>query len=680
MKLSFMHYVCIWAGMVCIALILSFFGCKKDSDITPTEITDLEDLYVDPSFTFLTTNDVSISVRMLDNENSPVAGLRVDIYTADPDSGGQRLLSGITDNSGYFKCDYRIPAYLKSLVVGTNAIGFVNRQSVLLIDRSINCVLGGKEVKNAFKNAEEGIFKSTNSIFIPMGTYNNKGVPNYLASPNDVIDATMIQDINATLPEYSVLPNTHPQYFVSSTEQNLVLDEACNVWVTFVHEGAGYTNTLGYYKYNANDPPTSVADIDSVHIIFPNTSFNGSGGGLYSGNRVYLGQFAPGTELGWVLIANGFQNGTITNGSWMLYSNKEFNPEPNASQKQHFILCNDIGRGRFLLGVEDLKRNQGSDNDFNDAVFYVSADPIQAVDVSHVPLPDYTQSDSDHDGVPDNFDDYPSDASKAFNNYYPAQNSFGSLVFEDSWPSRGDYDFNDMVLDYHFNQITNGSNNVVKVDGKCVLRAMGAGYENGFGIQLPILPAQVSSFTGSRITGNDIELMSNGTEAGQSKATLILFNNGYSILPHMEGAHFVNTTPGDPYREPDTLSISFQLTSPVALSQMGVPPYNPFIFIDQVRSREAHLINQPPTSKANMSLFGTEHDNSYPSSGRYYVTSNNLPWGIDVIDKFDYTVEKVPVNFGYTKFVPWSLSSGQQYYDWFQNVSGYRNTQNIYNR
>jgi len=50
----------------------------------------------------------------------------------------------------------------------------------------------------------------------------------------------------------------------------------------------------------------------------------------------------------------------------------------------------------------------------------------------------------------------------------------------------------------------------------------------------------------------------------------------------MPGAHFVNTTPGDPYSDPDTISIEVVLSSPVLLNQMGVPPYNPFIFIDQV--------------------------------------------------------------------------------------------------
>jgi LruC domain-containing protein len=450
------------------------------------------------------------------------------------------------------------------------------------------------------------------------------------------------------------------------------------VWVTFVSEGAGYRNVLGFYTYKTGNPPLSADQIDTVHVIFPNASFAGSGGGLYAGNKVHLGQFSKGTEIGWVLISDGFR-GSITNGNWIFYSDQKLNPEANSAIKQHFVLCNDIGRGKFLLGVEDIKRDSNSDNDFNDAVFYVTADPIQAIDVSHVPLQDYTQGDSDKDGIPDNFDDYPKDPLKAFNNYYPGEKNFGTLAFEDLWPSKGDYDFNDMVIDYHFNQITNGQNKVVGVEGKLVLRAMGAGFQNGFGIQLPVDPKLISEFTGSRITGKDIELLVNGTEAGQSKATLILFDNGFKVLPHIAGTQVgVNTTIGDPFQVPDTLKMNFSFTSPVALSQLGVPPYNPFIFINQDRSREVHLINNPPTDKADFKLFGTDQDDSNPNTGRYYVTSNNLPWGLNTTDKFSYPAEKVPINIGFTKFISWSISSGSEYFDWFLDKKEYRNADKLY--
>ena len=668
--------------IIIIAGILLLNACKKSEEetIAEVQITKMEDLKVDPSFTFSTSQQVGIEVRMLDNTDGPVGGMRIDINTDDPENGGRLMISGVTDDQGYYKSDYRIPAYMKSVAVVTRAIGFPGIQVMKVENGNVRCILGGKNEPSKLKDGGESLFKSTNSVYVPLGTYNSIGVPNYLEPVNDIIDAAMISDINATLPEYVNASVAHPSYFAETNEPNVVLTQACNVWVTFVHEGAGYKNVLGFYTYNTANPPATIGDIDTVRVIFPNVSFAGSGGGLYSGNRVHLGTFPPGTEIAWMIIADGFVNGTITNGKGRYYSDKHLNPEANASKKQHTIFCNDIGRGKFLLGFEDIKRDAGSDNDFNDAIFYVTADPVQSVVTGNIPLPNYTQTDSDGDGISNVFDDYPADPGKAFNNFFPSQNTNGTLAFEDLWPMQGDYDMNDIVIDYIFNQVTNGQNKVVSITASLTLRAMGAGYRNGFGIQLPIPQDMVSGVTGTQLTEDYITVSANGTEAGQSKATIIVFDNGYQVLQKPPADPFVgvNTSEGCIYVNPVTLNISIDLAGPVNLSVLGTPPYNPFVIADKTRGREIHLINKPPTDLADPALFGTGNDNSIPGNNRYYTTVNNLPWAFDIIDQFDYPYEKKPILNGYTKFVPWSISSGTTYYDWFLPNPGYRNDEYIF--
>ncbi|MEI6434125.1 MAG: LruC domain-containing protein [Bacteroidota bacterium] len=663
-----------------ILILLIATSCKKSDNSAPPEpnATSFETMKVPAGFTFETVRQVGIKISTLDNSDVPVPNIRVDIYTDYPENSGQIILSGVTAANGIFSSDYNFPLLYDSLVVGTNAIGFVNLQKVKVTSGYLECKLGGKQ-SPALKDGETGTFKSTNSVFKPMGTYNSNGVPTYLTPTNDPIDASMLSDINATMPEYIALPTSHPQYFQSGLERNLVLDDACDVWVTFVHEGAGYRNVLGYYKYNTNNPPATVADIDTCHVIFPNVSFSGSGGGLASGNRVYLGAFPPGTEIAWVLIADGFRNGTITNGNWILYSDDQLNPESLPAKKQHTVLLNDIGRGKFLLSFEDQRRDGSTDNDFNDAIFYVSANPISSINTTNIPLPNYTQIDADNDGISDTFDDYPTDPMRAFNNYYPSKTSVGTLAFEDLWPGKGDYDFNDMVIDYNFNQVTNGQNKVVEIKAKLILKAMGASYHNGFGIQLPIAPSLIASVTGIDLQENIITLSGNGTEAGQSKATIIAFDNGYNIL-HYPGlpSMGVNTTPGATYVQPDTMNILITLTTPTALSAIGTPPYNPFLIVNKVRGHEIHLVNHPPTNLADLSLFGTSQDDSDPASGRYYVTKNNLSWAIDVSGPFEYPVEKAEVTQPYLKFTSWGESAGAVYYDWYQAKPAYRNAQYIY--
>lgn len=206
---------------------------------------------------------------------------------------------------------------------------------------------------------------------------------------------------------------------------------------------------------------------------------------------------------------------------------------------------------------------------------------------------------------------------------------------------QGDYDFNDAVIDYNFNQITNGNNQVVELKATFILRAHGAFYENGFGFEMPIDPAMVSSVEGTRLTESIISLNNNGTEQGQPKATIIVWDNSYEILPPTSSSIGANTTPEVPFIVPDTLEIIVRLAEPTALSQLGIPPYNPFIFVNKNRSVEVHLPDKSPTALADESLLGTGHDSSDPSTGRYYKTANNLPWAINIIERFDYPIEKL---------------------------------------
>ena len=671
-----LHLFILLAGM------LAFTGisCRKtESDLIPVN-NSIKDLVVSPDFKFKTTQDVGIKVYTLDNTGVAVSNMRIDIYTDIPDNGGSLILSGMTNSNGLFSSDYKIAAGTDSLAVGTTSIGFCNMQKAKVVNGSLNLTLGGKISNQGLKSLGQSYFKSTTANFYLMGTYNSDGVPNYLEKQNDIIDASFLKDLNATLPEYQPAPISHPQYFAPGNEQNLVLNDACNVWVTFVSEGAGYRNVLGYYIYKTGNPPATPADIDSVHIIFPNVSFSGSGGGLSSGNKVHIGTFAPGTEIGWVLVSDGYNGTSVTSGINTLFSDQNLNPEVSVDKKQHALLLNDIGRGKFLLSFEDMKReNTGCDNDFNDAIFYVTADPISSVDIQNIPMPRYVQADTDKDGVPDNFDAYPNDPLKAFDNFYPSKGNFGSLAFEDMWPSVGDYDFNDLVIDYNFNQITNGKNEVVQIDLKATLTAIGATYKNGFGIQLPVSPDLISSVTGTNIQESYIVLNGNGTEANQSKATIIVFDNGFNLLSDQGSKGVgVNTTPGNAYVTPKELDITINLKTPVTLNTMGLPPYNPFMIINRVRENEVHLIDNPPTDLANKKLLGTSNDDSNPSSGRYYVTKSNLPFAIEISSHFDCPIEHLPVTDAYLKFYEWGKSGGSLYYDWFKQNSGYRNTKNIF--
>lgn len=217
-----------------------------------------------------------------------------------------------------------------------------------------------------------------------LGTFTSNGVPNYLDT-RDTVPQSLLSRVSSSLPEGYPVPIYNPQYITTSAQTDITLNDSADVWVTFVGEGAGYKNILGFYTYNKNNPPTSIPADSNITIVFPNVSANGSGGGLYVGDRVKIGRFPPNTGIGWVLLANGYQNNTVTSGLWRVFSNPGFNPENDTTLRHHNVLLRDTSTNSIVMGFEDIRRDYSScDNDFNDALFYVKSNPITAIDTANI--------------------------------------------------------------------------------------------------------------------------------------------------------------------------------------------------------------------------------------------------------------------------------------------------------
>jgi len=256
----------------------------------------------------------------------------------------------------------------------------------------------------------------------------------------------------------------------------------------------------------------------------------------------------------------------------------------------------------------------------------------------------------------------------------------GSIAFEDMWPSKGDYDFNDLVLDYQFKIVTDAANKVADVSGTFVIRAIGAEFSNGFGFQFPGKNINESDIhvEGAILNEDFIKLNSGGTEAGQERATIIVFDNVNKIMSSTSGFG-VNVVPGTPYVDPATIIINIGFTPGVyTINDLDINNFNPFLIVNKDRGKEIHLPNYPPTSLVNTSYFGTDFDNSSPSTGNYYKSSTNLPWAIKVTSSYDYTIEKAQITSAYLNFSDWAQSSGIKFPDWYLNKAGYRYSGNIF--
>ena len=264
----------------------------------------------------------------------------------------------------------------------------------------------------------------------------------------------------------------------------------------------------------------------------------------------------------------------------------------------------------------------------------------------------------------------------------------GTLAFEDLWPSKGDYDFNDLVISYEFSTTKNANEEVLNISATFIVYAFGASFHNGFGFELPnVSPDQIIEVTGHQVdSGDAYDLASNGLENGQSSATIIVFDDSYNILQHPGEGLGINTVQGAPYVTPDTVKLeivfnkdgNFASGGAITFSDLNIGKFNPFIVQKQDRSREIHLADYAPTDLADQTVFGTFNDNSIPSQNRYYKSEDNKPWAINIPILFEHPQEKIDIVRVYLKFAEWAESSGQVSSDWYEDKAGYRNTNLLY--
>lgn len=264
----------------------------------------------------------------------------------------------------------------------------------------------------------------------------------------------------------------------------------------------------------------------------------------------------------------------------------------------------------------------------------------------------------------------------------------GTLAYEDLWPSKGDYDFNDLVINYDFDITKNSNEEVLNITATFIVHAFGASYHNGFGFELPnVVPNKIINVSGHQLNSSSLfSMANNGLENGQSSATVIVYDDSYNLMAYPGEGIGVNTVQGAPYVEPYTIIVNivfyengaFASGGAITYDQLKIGDFNPFIIVGQDRDIEVHLPNYPPTDLAEQSIFGTFNDNSIPLDNRYYKTTGNLPWAINVPVLFEHPREKIDIVNVYLHFAAWAESSGESFADWYVDDTGYRNSDSLY--
>lgn len=258
--------------------------------------------------------------------------------------------------------------------------------------------------------------------------------------------------------------------------------------------------------------------------------------------------------------------------------------------------------------------------------------------------------------------------------YYPSDSSFVTLAYEDTWPEKGDYDVNDVVIKMRASaSYSKEGLRKVKVEG--YVTAVGASYQNGFAVRLYGVDVKSVEHDTIRYMLNNELVTTSPIESGNELIVVITDDVWKLVTPPSDCLYF-NTQDGCIGGSGGEFSIELQIQETHNNSSFSVYNLDPFIFAtpntyhgsllgEPSRSWEVHLKNHEPTEAFNYSLLGMADDASDPSAGYYFQSGNGMPWAFEITEDWAYPKEFTDLVAAYPEFQGFVESNGSSNLRWF---------------
>ncbi|MFQ3209319.1 MAG: LruC domain-containing protein, partial [Colwellia sp.] len=260
--------------------------------------------------------------------------------------------------------------------------------------------------------------------------------------------------------------------------------------------------------------------------------------------------------------------------------------------------------------------------------------------------------------------------------YYPSASEWATIAFEDNWPLIGDYDFNDLVMNYRISEYRLNDEVIrIKLEGQ--IAAVGGSYHNGFAFHLPGITRDTIDENAIRYTINDLPQISSPLELARDKAIVIITDDVWDYVSAGENCKYHRSEAGCGSKIQMRFSMTLPMTDAIPDQQMPEFPYDPFLFATEGyehgyvfglppgRPYEIHLPNKAPTEAFRYDFFTRGDDSSEPENQRYFVNENGMPWAINVGVEWQYPLEYMDVIYGYPLFPSFISNQGLIDADWY---------------
>lgn len=257
-----------------------------------------------------------------------------------------------------------------------------------------------------------------------------------------------------------------------------------------------------------------------------------------------------------------------------------------------------------------------------------------------------------------------------------------SYLFEDQWPLYGDYDMNDIVMTIKKRKLklSKHDNKVEEFELEIELSAVGATKKIGAAIMFDgVLASDITEEVDFADDDDDddntliknFNLNNYNIEKGQKYAVVPLFDDAHKALGRDRYIQ-INTISGhsNNVKKTKTISFSIEFDKPtLPADAFNINKLNIFIITDgnAANRREIHVAGYQPTQLADVSSFGGNDDASSISAKKYYLSKENLAWGIIVPTNFKWPLEYVNIKTAYNQFNDWVTSGGAGNKNWWND-------------
>ncbi len=271
--------------------------------------------------------------------------------------------------------------------------------------------------------------------------------------------------------------------------------------------------------------------------------------------------------------------------------------------------------------------------------------------------------DSDGDGVNDAVDAEPCNADVSARVYVPADRTWGMMLFEDQWPNRGDFDFNDAVLGYNQVLRYDSSGRLTGLRMELSVMAVGAQAINGLALRLPNTPRESVTVLEAQVGGMNNPGGAVKLDESSPEAIVLLSESLHALFGVAATREFVNTDPSLPQRPYVDIVVELGLQPGTQLSAADAP-FDLFLF-DRYRGTEVHRPRYRGTAAMNAALYNTGVDGT--SSTRAFVTTGGIPYALELPELSNWAREEHPVDGLYPGIVAFGASAGAQSQDFYRH-------------